>query len=37
MKGTIREPDTGVSALGPYSMIRDGGAAKAMHEARLDE
>jgi hypothetical protein len=37
MKGTIREPDTGASALGPYSMVSDAGAARAMHEAGLDE
>jgi len=37
MKGTIRKPDIGASALSPYSMISDGGAARAMHEAGLDE
>ena len=33
MKGTIRKPDIGASTLGPYSVISDGGAGKAMHEA----
>lgn len=29
--------EIGVSALSPYSMASDGGAAAAMHEAELDE
>ena len=37
MKGTIREPDSGASALVPYSMVGDGGVARAMHEAGLDD
>ena len=37
MKGTIREQDIGASALGPYSMVSDGGVARAMHEAGQDE
>lgn len=37
MEGTIREPDISASALDPYSMISDGGAERAMHEAGLDE
>jgi hypothetical protein len=37
MKGTIRDADSGASASVQYSMVSDGGAARAMHEAGLDE
>jgi hypothetical protein len=36
MKRTIRKPDMGALALGPYSMVNDGGTARPMHEAGLD-
>jgi hypothetical protein len=33
MKGTIRELDSGASALVPFSMVSDGSAARTVHEA----